>query len=474
MLNIGYDTTYVTSAAARIQWIIIGSSVVIYLIIAVVLYYGLKTRAKIFEAAFVDPITQTNTRAAFEVVYHENHTQRKLANYVYVLLNIKGFKRVLDLYGYDLSDTILKKMTERLIRILPKDVSIYRLQNDDFIVVINKDDYEKTTLEYQLIHVMDEAIIVDEITLYLGTSIAVYQPSEQIKHDPILTKLSVTLSEVKRRKDTSLMVYNETLIDKLERYDKIEQAIRDGITTQLHAKYEVVYQPKVDILTSSLMGFEALSRLSTESLGTISPIEFIEIAEQRGLIDQIGNYVLHQVCQFLRDAHESQKAVLPVSINVSMSELAKESFVSTFIDTIDSYALEHTLFEIEITETSFAQNFNQIIQNMQALSDSSIKINIDEFGTGYSSLSYLQMANIDDIKLDTSFISNLSNEKNAQIVKAVIAIASSMNAKVVAEGVETEEQSNQLKAYACHFAQGYYFYRPMKAIDALHLLKNIT
>lgn len=234
------------------------------------------------------------------------------------------------------------------------------------------------------------------------------------------------------------------------------------------------YQPQVHIASGEIVGVEALIRWKHPEQGFISPAEFIPLAEETGLIISIGQWVLHTACSQCRDWQDSGYPPFRVAVNLSMLQLRQENLVDTIAQALKEAGLDSQYLEIEITESMAMQNVEMLIKKLKALKDLGIGISIDDFGTGYSSFNYLKQFPIDTLKIDRSFIRDISgSEDDAAIVQAIIAMAHSLKLTVLAEGVEMNDQLEFLKQQKCDRIQGYLFSPPLAAEDFEKLLCSL-
>jgi EAL domain-containing protein (putative c-di-GMP-specific phosphodiesterase class I) len=249
----------------------------------------------------------------------------------------------------------------------------------------------------------------------------------------------------------------------------IEESLRRAIDSD---QFVLHYQPKINLSTGAITGAEALIRWTHPTRGLVSPEQFIPIAEESGLIRQIGNWVLGEACQQSRVWIEAGLPAATMAVNVSATELRDETYVQRLFATLSRTGMEPSGLELELTESVLMKHAHSAAIILQALRRTGVQVALDDFGTGYSSLSYLRDFPIDSLKIDQSFVSEVTSaEEDTSIVTAVISMARSLGLRVVAEGVETREQLRFLQAHACDEAQGYYFSRPVPADRFADLLR---
>jgi EAL domain-containing protein (putative c-di-GMP-specific phosphodiesterase class I) len=235
----------------------------------------------------------------------------------------------------------------------------------------------------------------------------------------------------------------------------------------------VYYQPQLALATNEIIGFEALLRWAHPQRGIVSPGQFIALAEETGLINAIGDWVLEQACAQAHAWHEAGHRTLQISVNCSAQQFRREQFVETVRRTLRETELPPSCLELEITESVIIHHTEQIAGRMEALAQAGVRLALDDFGTGYSSLSYLKRFPIEKLKIDQSFVHDIPTDpEDAAIVTAIIAMAHSLGMEVTAEGVETSEQLQFLQQLQCDKAQGYYFGEPLPAVAFAELLRG--
>jgi EAL domain-containing protein (putative c-di-GMP-specific phosphodiesterase class I) len=250
----------------------------------------------------------------------------------------------------------------------------------------------------------------------------------------------------------------------------IESQLRSAQTNQ---ELELHYQPQVNLVTGRIIGAEALLRWKNPSLGSVSPAKFIPVAEETGLIVPIGEWVLQTACAQARAWRNASQMPIRVSVNLSARQFKQANLLGMVTQVLEETQLDPTLLVLELTETSVMEDVDTTISILQQLKKMGVQISIDDFGTGYSSLNYLKRFPIDVLKIDQSFVQDIITDTNdAAIAKAIIAMAQSLQLKVIAEGVETQEQYEFLRQNGCNAMQGYLFSRPLNAIEFVALLTS--
>ncbi len=303
----------------------------------------------------------------------------------------------------------------------------------------------------------------------ISVGIAVF-PEHGRQVDTISNYAENALQEAKRVGGNTIRFASKQLgIQSLERIN-LENALRKALSSE---QFVVYYQAKFNAATQKIVGFEALVRWNHPTKGLIAPIQFIGLAEEMGIISALGEFVLDQSCAQIKKWQESGFDNLTVSVNVSAQQLQRGNFIATIDRIIKKHQIDPSLLELEITETLLMDEPEKVRGILQEIKTRHISIALDDFGTGYSSLSYLGLYPIDVIKVDRSFVMHMtSNHEQRAIVRAILAMSHSLNMKVVAEGVETIEQAQLLRAEGCDLLQGFLLSKPLPAFEATLLLIN--
>jgi EAL domain-containing protein (putative c-di-GMP-specific phosphodiesterase class I) len=306
-----------------------------------------------------------------------------------------------------------------------------------------------------------------ELFITASIGIAVY-PDNGKNVEDLIKNADTALYHAKKRGKNNFQFYSKSMNETALELLTLETNLRKAIERQELLLY---YQPKVDIATRKVIGMEALIRWKTQEGGLISPAKFIPLAEKNGLIVPIGKFVLQTACFQNKTWQEAGLKKINVAVNVSGFQFGQKDFVENVLAALDEAGLDPQFLELEITETTIMENLEGAVQKLNKLKEAGIGISIDDFGTGYSSLSYLQKLPLDAIKIDISFIRNVAtNPNDAAIVKAIIAMANNLNLKVIAEGVEDEQQLEFLREHKCDIIQGYLFSPPVPAEEFFDLL----
>ncbi|RXI96217.1 EAL domain-containing protein [Anaerobacillus alkaliphilus] len=413
--------------------------------------------------AYHDSLTGLNNRASFneQLIHYMDEAKQAQSSVGLLLIDLDRFKLVNDTLGHHIGDRLLEIAAQRLQYVLNEDDVLYRIGGDEF-VVISPNATEENCIEISetIIKEFRASFIVDHHDISISPSIGIsLYPRNAEESQQLLKNADFAMYLAKGNGRNSYCFFHSDLNDALTRKVKIENELRRAIERNQLVLY---YQPIVDLKTGQPTGVEALVRWFHPEMGSISPAEFIPIAEETGQIIPIGDWVLETAC---KQNLAWQKEGLPpvtISVNVSVRQFQHTDFIAKVKNVLETTGHKPALLELEITE-SIMQNVNESINILKQLKDIGVKTAIDDFGTGYSSLHILKKLPIDTIKVDKLFIDDITDEANQPIVKTIIDIGANLNLRVIAEGIETIEQANILTQYQCHFGQGYLYSKPVPA-----------
>ncbi|MDH3218134.1 MAG: diguanylate cyclase [Gammaproteobacteria bacterium] len=393
-----------------------------------------------------------------------------------LIIDIEMFSQINASLGRSGGDELLKQVAYRLNSIVRKSdgvsrLSISRFAGDEFAVLLTdlprKEDV--TWAVKRILDIINQPVEIDGNTVYLTSHVGVsLYPTDSESVEGLLNNaMSAKQYSKKHRSEFNYQFFDNHVQELSLKHLQLEVDLRRAIDNE---EWVLQYQPKLDIARQRIVGVEALIRWDHPERGVVSPYEFIEFAERRGLIVQIGDWVIREACRQLRDWIDMGILDCKVAINLSSMQLIQSDIVQKILGSLDEYRVPPRLFEIEITETILMENVRQAIESLERLHARGITIAIDDFGTGYSSLGYLKSLPIDCLKIDRGFVKDICSDENDQkIVQTLISMAHSMKMRVVAEGVEDRDQLRLLSSYAIDEAQGYLLSRPVapEAIEAM-------
>lgn len=420
-----------------------------------------KSKEEITYLAYHDYLTDLFNKRRFDEKMEEliQISKRNKKSFSVLYLNLDRFKQINDRLGHAIGDKLLKQFTIRLDKKLKVSNYLFaRLGGDEFGILLW--DFERTDfpimIAKRIIDCMKTSFIIDEYELFVTTSVGISTfPIDGQTKEELVKKADAALHRAKEMGKNNYQIYSTLLnISSFKQF----QLERDLYKAMERQEFYLHFQPRVDTKTGKMVSAEALIRWDNAEWGSVSPREFIPIAEENGLILPIGDWVFQEVCNRISIWKSMNLPIVPISINISAQRLLKSDFIPTVIQTLRETKTDPSLIEFEITETTLIQYEEIVTLAVQQLKEIGIRIALDDFGTGYSSLTYLKQYPIDTIKLDRSFVRNITDsKKDEMIVKSMIFLAKGLDMKIVAEGVETNAQLNLLKQQECDEIQGYLF-----------------
>ena len=396
-----------------------------------------------------------------------------------LIIDIEMFSQINATLGRSGGDELLKQVAYRLNSIVRKTdgvsrLSVSRFPGDEFAVLLT--DLEKkegaTWAVKRILEIINQPVEIQGNTVYLTSHVGVsLYPTDADTVEGLLNKaMSAKQYSKKHKSDIGYQFFDQQVQQLSVKHVELEVELRRAIDNE---EWALLYQPKMDMKQQKVIGVEALIRWNNPERGVVSPYEFIEFAEQRGLILQIGDWVIRAACRQLRSWLDAGILECKIAINLSSKQLVQEDIVQKIFQHLDDFKVPPRLFEIEITETILMENVQQAIESLERLNARGISIAIDDFGTGYSSLSYLKTLPINSLKIDRGFIQDICTDENDQkIVQTLISMAHSMGMKVVAEGVENQAQLDLLGEYAVDEIQGYLLGKPVDAEELNQVIRN--
>ncbi|PKI14878.1 bifunctional diguanylate cyclase/phosphodiesterase [Colwellia sp. 12G3] len=438
-----------------------------------------KAEEQIYKLAHHDLITQLPNRLFFQkrlndsIILADNAAHQLAVMFI----DLDHFKLINDTSGHSAGDELLQKVALRLKKIIGINNVISRFGGDEFTVLL---PYIKSTEEVAAVaaDILDSlllpfSILSNEITIGASIGIGIF-PDDGKDASTLLSCADNAMYSAKEGGRASCHFYTKQMrIDTHERV-MMERELRDALKD---GEFFLHYQPQIDIRTNSVIGTEALIRWQHPTKGLIPPDKFIPVAEATGLIVPIGQWVIEEACRQLQLWIDDGFDDLTMAINLSARQFFQKDLLEIIEQAIEVSGIPPSKLEFEITESMMMVNIEETIETLHKIKSIGVQLSIDDFGTGYSSLSYLKRFPLNKIKIDKSFIDNITdNTDDLSIVKAIIGIAHSLNLTVIAEGVETVEQYQLLTQYQCNEIQGYYFSKPLAGLEAGNFLiemKNV-
>ncbi len=412
---------------------------------------------------WLDTLTNLPNRAFFAMRLREaeERLQRTEESFAVLAIDLDRFKQVNDTLGHAIGDALLGKVAERLQTTMKPGDALARLGGDEFAVLLSGPEAsETTTLARRIVDLVGRAYVIDGHLINIGASVGVAQaPADGDKADLLLKQADLALYRAKLDGRDTFRFYKPEMTARMEARRQLEIDLRKALAMR---EFELVYQPQMNLGSDQLVGCEALIRWIHPTRGTVSPTDFIPLAEEIGLIVAIGEWVVRTACQ---------EAVrwpgdLSVAVNLSPAQFKSKKLVDTVASALATSGLAPQRLELEITEGVLLQENDANLETLHALRNLGLRISMDDFGTGYSSLSYLRAFPFDKIKIDRSFVSGKAAEGDSMaIIRAIASLGASFGMTTVAEGVETAEQMQRIREEGCTDVQGYLISRPISATD---------
>ncbi len=420
--------------------------------------------------AYFDPLTTLPNRNLLnkhlkEILLNKNSNDQ----IAMLFLDLDRFKSINDALGHNTGDLLLKEVGQRLKSCLRKSDFISRQGGDEFIIVLDDISCKQDviTIANKIINKLSLPFYIHNEKIVTSTSIGIsYTTIKDVKKnnlekiddsiDTLIKQADIAMYHAKKTGGGTYRFNTPEQNKRMKRHHDLEQELKQALEKQ---EFSIVYQPLINLSNGLAVGFEALLRWENSKLGSISPIEFIPILEETGLIIPVGKWILKNVCIQMKEWQEMGLELQRVAVNVSTIQFRREQFVRDIKQILKDTQLAPQFLELEVTESAIL-NTEESINTLKELKNIGVKISIDDFGTGYSSLSYLKHLPIDTLKIDKSFIDDLHIDGEA-IVNTIINLGKNLQLTVIAEGIENEKQLSLLKQQKCNVGQGYFFSKPI-------------
>jgi diguanylate cyclase (GGDEF)-like protein len=400
---------------------------------------------------------------------------RRSHEFAVLVIDLDRFKLINDSLGHRAGDDLLREVAQRLKSVVRAVDTTARLGGDEFVILADGPitRAEAVTIGMRAIKVMEPSVQLTGIDVHISPSIGVaFYPQDGANVDTLLARADAAMYSAKERGRNTLQCYAEgmsTLTQERVKFEsELHQALRSG-------QFELHYQPKVDMCSGRVMSAEALIRWRHPQRGLVLPGEFISVADECGLLDAIGEWVLREACRQAKAWQTEGLRPLRVAVNLAPSQFRLNNLLDQIRKALEASALSPQFLEVELTESAVMSDAEESIHILEAISRMGVLVSVDDFGTGYSSMSYLRRFPIDKLKIDRCFVEQMTRrQEDASIVQAIISLAHSLRLKVIAEGVETPEQLALLTQLGCDQYQGFYFSPALEPAQFLALVKRAS
>ncbi|MFT6330144.1 MAG: diguanylate cyclase (GGDEF)-like protein [Bermanella sp.] len=406
-------------------------------------------------------------------------------NLCIMYIDLDNFKRINDTLGHEFGDKLLKKISEKILHCLKDEtcipetlqntteIEVCRLGGDEFMILLNNtlNDGDVKVVAQSLVDCISELVSIDdyEVALTPSIGIAVY-PRDGANLTELKKHADVAMYYAKTMGRNGYRFYSESLNENAMKFLQIEGCLRNALNND---EFSLHYQPQVCLKNKKIISVEALLRWESPELGNVTPSEFIPVAEDSGIINDLGEWVMRKACVQAKEWMDAGMQNFRVSVNLSSIQFKRASLLNMIKRALEDSGLPASLLEVELTESAIMNDIDQNITRLNQIRDLGVAIALDDFGTGYSSLSYLKRFPINTLKIDRSFIITIDTDpEDAAIVEAIITLANTLKLTVIAEGVETHGQLKALNRFHCDIIQGFYFSKPLPAEQITELLQQ--
>ncbi|HEY3699717.1 MAG TPA: EAL domain-containing protein [Spongiibacteraceae bacterium] len=423
------------------------------------------------QMAFYDTLTGLANRRLFRnrLEHMLSNIPRSGAGVALILIDLDHFKHVNDSMGHDSGDSLLTVVSERLKHCVRFTDTVARLGGDEFAVILPNvpDTLTASAIAEKIMQALSKPVLLGDQEITISGSMGISMAPEDSNTAEVLIKnADLALYKAKDEGRNNFKFFTTEMNTLLVRHLNLVQQLRQAIDNQ---SFLLQYQPQIDLLSGQLVGFEALVRWQQKDRGMVSPMEFIPVAEETGLIIPLGRWILRTACQQMRALVDAKlvnnRAVM--AVNLSVKQFEDMQLIKFIGETLIEFGLRPAQLELELTESVLMENIEDTVEALNNLKALGVGLSIDDFGTGYSSLSYLKRLPVNVVKVDRSFVMDIPHDiEDMEITAAVIAMAHKLRYKVVAEGIETDEQYKFLRESGCDYGQGYFFSPPLSP-DAL-------
>jgi len=440
---------------------------------------------KIQHQAYHDELTGLPNRRRFrELLTQQLANAKKSGDSVaLVFIDLDGFKTINDSLGHAIGDKLLSFVAQRFENCIESDNVLARIGGDEFALIINRctDKSKVNSICHSIIASLTDKLVVNKLEISVGASIGIsYYPDNADNVEDLLKTSDIAMYDAKSAGQSEISTFNPLHAKRFEERISLEIDLKAALKLR---QFELYFQPKFSVKTGTVKGVEALLRWKHPIRGFVPPFQFIPVAEDSGLILELGSWVLDEACRWAQ-IYEQQGIEITMAVNISAPQFADEGFVSLVFNTLKQYSLAPNKLELEVTESVVMKNITDVVERLSLLRDHGVSVAIDDFGTGYSSLQYLEELPLDVLKIDKAFVDRLeSNSDNGDdvptdqqknsLVNIIVMMAEAFDLDTVVEGVETTEQLEKVVSLGCDLIQGYLYSPPVPADSLPEVIKEL-
>lgn len=421
-----------------------------------------KEKQSLYRTAHTDVLSGLSNRLDLEEFIESaiSTAEKTEAEFAFIFLDIDDFKVINDSLGHNVGDNVIRELSKIISNNISSQDFVARVGGDEFIIIMQ--DYRNSlALEQKINHLLNSIkssplAYLDKIYINASAGISIF-PSDGKDYLSLMQKADIAMYHAKQSGKSRYHFYTESLNLEVQKQIHLDLRMREALIDQ---EYQLFYQPKIDLATNQIFGAEALIRWIKDDGEIISLDEFIPLAERNGFIVELGDWVLETALKQLSDWQIDYPDFV-LSINIATKQLLEDKFITRFKFLMHQYNINPKQVDLEITEYLFLEQNDRNTNIIDQLRATGVSISLDDFGTGFSSLSYLKKFYVDQIKIDKAFIDDFKSQSGRVFIDTIIKLGANLDKKVVAEGVETEDQANYLRQSGCDYGQGFFFSKPL-------------